>query len=114
MNGFNHFKNASGLTQYAASKNVPMPKVSVYLTGVMLLVGGLGVIFGVFIEMSLWFIIIFLILTSLKMHGFWKVSDPAQKMSEQTNFMKNIALAGAALMMLMIPLPWAFSIMIGF
>ncbi len=114
MNGINHFKNANGLTQYVASKSVPSPKVAVYLTGLMLLLGGLGVILGIYTELSLWLIIVFLILTSFKMHDFWSVSDPSQKMPEQINFMKNMALAGAALMILALSEPWVLSLNLGF
>lgn len=114
MNGFNHFKNAGGLTQYAASKGVPSPKTAVYLTGLMLLLGGLGVILGIYTELSLWLIIVFLVLTSFKMHAFWSITDPTAKMPEQIHFMKNIALAGAGLMMLALSEPWVLSINLGF
>jgi putative oxidoreductase len=31
------------------------------------------------------------------MHNFWSVSDPGQRQAEMINFMKNMALLGAAL-----------------
>ena len=34
------------------------------------------------------------------MHGPWGVEDPQQRMMEQTQFLKDLALAGAALMVL--------------
>ena len=34
------------------------------------------------------------------MHAFWKVQDPMAKMSERVNFTKNMALLGAALILL--------------
>jgi len=33
------------------------------------------------------------------MHGFWKQSDPQAKQMEQVQFFKDLALAGAALML---------------
>ena len=33
------------------------------------------------------------------MHNFWSVQDPQQKMGDQINFFKNMALLGAALML---------------
>ena len=100
MNGLNHFIKSAGLTGYAQSKGVPAPKLAVFVTGLMLLAGGLGVIFLYYIQIALWFIIIFLLVVSLKMHNFWAVTDPQTKMMEMTNFTKNFALMGAALILL--------------
>jgi hypothetical protein len=33
------------------------------------------------------------------MHGFWKATDPQARMNEMTQFSKDLALAGAALML---------------
>ena len=44
------------------------------------------------------------------MHDFWNVADPAQRLSEEINFTKNAALMGAALMMLLLPRPWPYSL----
>jgi putative oxidoreductase len=33
-------------------------------------------------------------------HNFWTLDDPMQKMGEMTQFMKNIAIAAALLMLL--------------
>jgi hypothetical protein len=38
------------------------------------------------------------------------VADPMAKMNEQINFMKNVALLGAALAMAAIPQPWPISL----
>ncbi len=36
------------------------------------------------------------------MHAFWKIKDPMEKMRDSINFQKNVALMGAALMLLII------------
>ena len=110
INGFNHFTKMKMLTGYTASKGVPMAGFMVVLTGIMLFLGGLGIVLGIYIEIAATLIAVFLLFVSFAMHNFWKVQDPNQKMSEMINFMKNIALLGAALMMLMIPAPWPFSV----
>jgi len=48
--------------------------------------------------------------TSFVMHNYWAVTDPAARVVDQVSFMKNIALLGAAWMLLLIPQPWAFSL----
>ena len=110
MSGFNHFKNLDMLAGYAQSKGVPMHKASVLLTGLMMLLGGLGILLGVYIQLSIILLAVFLVVTTFKMHQYWKVSDPMYKMGEQVNFYKNLGLLGAVLMLLAIPLPWVLSL----
>ncbi|MEX2052310.1 MAG: DoxX family protein [Candidatus Paceibacterota bacterium] len=110
MNGVNHFKNAKSMGPYAASKGVPMPEMSVYVTGVMLLLGGFGILFGVYVEVAILLLILFLVATLVKMHTYWTITDPMARMGEHINFYKNLALIGALLMLLSIPLPWVNSL----
>ena len=100
INGFNHFQHLQASTGYAQSKGVPMPKEAVILTGAMMLLGGLGVLLGIFMTWSIYLLVIFLVAAAFKMHQYWKVADPMQKMNERINFQKNLALAGALLMLL--------------
>lgn len=109
-NAYNHFKNTAGLAGYAQSKGVPSPKASVLLTGAMMLLGGLGILFGVFVELSVALLIIFLIGTLVKMHRYWEVAEPMARTGEHVNFYKNLALIGALLMLLAIPEPWVWSL----
>lgn len=110
MSGFNHFKNLEGSAGYAASKGIPMPKVAVGLTGLMMLLGGAGVLLGVYVQYAVLLLSVFLFVTAFKMHQYWAISDPMQRMGERINFYKNIGLLGAILMLLAIPLPWVMSL----
>ncbi len=112
MSGLNHLKNPGGMLGYAAAKGVPYPKLAVLGTGALLLAGGIGVIFGVYPTVSLLLILLFLLPTSFIMHAFWQETDKNLKMNEKINFLKNLALAGAALMLLSLPLPWIWSLAI--
>ena len=107
--GIKHFKNVKMLTGYAQSKGVPMPREAVLLTGLMMVVGGIGIWLGVYIQLSILLLSVFLFVTTIQMHQYWKVADPMAKMSEKINFEKNMALLGALLMLLAIPLPWLAS-----
>ena len=109
MNAWNHFKNIEGLSGYAASKGVPSAKAAVFMSGVLLLLGGLGVIFGISPEASLTLLIIFLVPVSFKMHAFWKETDQNARMMDQIQFMKNMALVGALLMMYALSVPWVYN-----
>jgi uncharacterized membrane protein YphA (DoxX/SURF4 family) len=108
--GLNHFKNLKGLSSYAQSKGVPMPREGVLLTGAMMVLGGLGILLGIYIEISVTLLIIFLLSTLAKMHQYWNVADPQARMGEHINFYKNLAMIGALLMILMIPMPWVMSL----
>ena len=109
-NGVNHFKNQEMMSGYAASKGVAAPDIAVLGSGAMLLAGGTSVLLGFRPRLGLATLIAFLIPTSLQMHGFWEVDDPQQQMNEMVNFMKNMALVGAALTMMHLPDRWPVSV----
>jgi len=110
MNGYNHFKNLKMLTGYAQLKKVPMPKIAVLVTGLMMFLGGLGILLGIYVQLSVFLLSLFLIGTLIKMHRYWEVTDPMARMGEYVNFYKNLGLLGAILMLLAIPLPWALAL----
>ncbi|HKZ70046.1 MAG TPA: DoxX family protein [Anaerolineales bacterium] len=110
-NASNHlFLGTAGLTGYAASKNVPMPKPAVYVAGVLLLIGGLSFLLGYQPIIGTTALVLFFLPVSFKMHDFWAVQDPMAKIGEMVNFTKNMALMGSSLMFLAIPQPWPFSL----
>src|SRR3989344_4630380 len=92
----NHFTKTAMMAQYTASKKVPSAKSAVYISGLFLLLGGLGMILGVYTQFAVLLLVTFLVAVSLTMHNFWQIQDPQQKQMEMINFMKNMALAGAA------------------
>lgn len=109
-NAYNHFKNNQMLAGYAQSKGVPMPKLAVFVTGLMMVLGGLGILLGVYVQLSVLLISLFLLSTVVVMHRYWEVADPMARMGESVNFYKNLGLLGAVLMLLAIPLPWALAL----
>lgn len=111
LSAFNHFTKTSMIAGFAASRGLPMAKLSVGVSGLLMLLGGLGVILGVYIEWAVAFLVIFLVLAAFTIHKFWQFTDPMQKMTEKIFFLRNIALIGASLMLLAIPQPWAFSVL---
>ena len=48
MASFNHFKNLNYMSEYAKAKGTPSPKLAVAGTGVILPLGGLSMLLGVF------------------------------------------------------------------
>jgi len=109
-NAFNHFKNLNMLASYAQSKNVPAPKFSVILTGILLLIGGLSILLGIYVEVGVVALTLFFLPVTFMMHNFWAVQDPQQKMMEMISFMKNMAIWAGVLNLLFVPQPWPFSL----
>ena len=110
INGINHFAKSEMMAQYTAVKGVPLPKFAVWVSGLFILFGGLGIMLGVYVEWAVALLAIFLAVVTFKMHNFWTIEDPSARMMDMIMFMKNVALLGAALAFLFIPTPWVFSI----
>lgn len=100
--GLNHLLSTESMTGYAKSRNLPLAKASVIVSGFWILLGGIGVLFGLYAKWALATIGLFLLVTALFMHNFWSDSDPSMKMGNMVNFGKNMALLGACLMMIAI------------
>ena len=97
-NGIKHLKDLNDYSAYAAHNKVPMPKLSVVVTGLLILIGGLGVLFNVYIGVAILLLVIFLVPTSFMMHAYWNAENPADKNSQKIAFLKNMALIGALLL----------------
>ena len=108
--GINHFLGVATMADYAATKGVPAPELAVILSGALLVFGAFSVLFGLLPRIGLTCIAVFLIGVSPAMHNFWDVSDPGARMMEMGQFFKNMAMLGASLMMLALPVPWPYSL----
>jgi len=109
-NGVNHFLNQKTMSQYAGAKGVLAAEAAIPATGAMLLAGGASIMAGVKPRQGLAALIGFLIPVTLQVHRFWDEQDPNQRLNELTNFSKNLALVGAALMLMQIDEPWPASV----
>ena len=109
-NGINHFLNQKTMSQYAGAKGVPAAEAAIPATGAMLVVGGASIMAGVKPRQGLAALIGFLIPVTLQIHRFWDEQDPNQRLNELTHFSKNLALVGAALMLMQIDEPWPASV----
>ena len=98
LGGINHLVKYRVMVDYALSNNVPAAELLVPLTGVMILLGGLSMLFGIWARLGAWLLVLFLIPTAVLMHHFWDVPDPQMAGMQMAHFMKNCSLAGAALL----------------
>jgi putative oxidoreductase len=96
MSGFNHLAKAEAMAGYAAYKKVPAPKLANLLSGVLMLLGGLSIILGVYADLGALVLAILLVVMAVKMHDFWNAQGEA-KQPEMIGFLKNVSMAGGAL-----------------
>jgi uncharacterized membrane protein YphA (DoxX/SURF4 family) len=112
-NGYNHFANFEATKGYAEFKEVPAASVLVVASGVMLLLGGLGIVLGVYPVLAAGAVAVFLAVTTPMIHDFWAVSDE-ERQNEFNHFLKNVGLLGAALVFLSIGgEQWAYAVNVG-
>ncbi len=108
--GIDHFTRVLMMASYTASKKNPVPKLAVLDSGVLVLLGGISVAFGVQPTRRVVLLVIFLIPITIGMHNYWVNTDPQDRQMNQAMFEKNVAMLGAALMLLAIPQPWPLSL----
>lgn len=97
MSGMNHLMQLDNMARYAQSKGVPAPKAAIVLSGIVIMLGGLSIALGWHRFIGAGLLAIFLVFTPVMMHQFWKETDPTAKANEMAHFLKDTALAGAAL-----------------
>ena len=98
-----HLTQSKAMGAYAGTKGVPSPVLATQVSGVLILLGGISVLLGLWGDLGSLFLVIFLLPTALLMHSFWKESEPMAKQMEMVQFNKDVALAGGALVLF-----WAF------
>ena len=99
MSGINHITKADAMTGYAQFKGVPSPKLAVIGSGVVMGLGGLSLILGVYADLGAIVLAAILLLMAGKMHNFWTLEDAQAKQADMIGFLKNVSMAGGALFM---------------
>jgi putative oxidoreductase len=109
--GINHFRHLGMMASFAGMKGVPAAKAGVIVSGLLILLGGICIVLGCSPTwVGVLCIELFLVPVTLIMHNFWVETDPMGRINQRVNFEKNIALTGGALLLLLVPQPWPFSV----
>ncbi|PSP55283.1 quinol oxidase [Halobacteriales archaeon QS_1_67_19] len=98
--GLNHFLQADQMAGYAGAEGAPAPRLSVYGSGALLVLGGISIALGVAPLVGAAALIAFLAVATPLFHDFWSIEDPEQRQQELTDFLKNVALTGGTLVLL--------------
>ena len=112
--GFNHFGSVDGMAGYAEAKGVPAPRAMVFLSGVVLLVGGVSIALGAYPAVGAALVVGFFVVVTPVMHDFWTVEDPEQRQSEMNDFLKNAVMAAGSLVILALAgTAWPYALNVG-
>ena len=96
LSGAGKIRGFEGTVGYIASKGLPMPQVLTIATIIVELGGGILLVLGWKTRWAAAALLIFTGLAALLFHNFWAVpADQAQ--GQMINFMKNIAIMGGML-----------------
>lgn len=97
--GMNHLLRTDASAGYAAYKKVPRARAMVLVTGVLMLAGAVAVILGIWLDLAALGLSLFVLVAAFVMHRFWEESDPQARAAEESQFMKNIAIVGAGIVL---------------
>ena len=102
-NAYNHFRNRAAMAGFAQMRGVPAPQhLWVIVTGFMHLGAGISLLLGYRVVIGAWLAIIFLLLAAFLVHHYW-TDQGMDRVGQQVNFQKNLALAAALLLVSYLP-----------
>jgi len=96
--GWGKLMGFAGAVAYATSAGLPMPQIGVAIGLAIELVGGLMILFGFKTRWAALALALFTVVAAIFFHNYWAVPE-AQKMMQQINFNKNIAITGGLLVL---------------
>jgi uncharacterized membrane protein YphA (DoxX/SURF4 family) len=85
------------LTERARDKGLPASPALTAAAMVWLIIGTLAITFNFQSFIGGLMVAVFLVFTGSTIHNFWAVTDPATRKQDLLHFLKNLSLAGAAL-----------------
>lgn len=97
MSGIGHLTATKAMAGYAKYKRVPLPTVSTVVSGVLMLLGAVSVVLGIFGDLGALLLFLSVAAIPFLMHRFWTEQDAEAKQNEQIQFNKTLSLAGGAL-----------------
>src|ERR687897_1644653 len=91
----NHFSRQG--VEYARNYGAPAPGLMVPLSGAAIVAGGLSVALGIWADLGALVLAAFALAILPIMHAFWKEEDAQAQQGQMVNFIKNVSMAGGAL-----------------
>lgn len=92
--------NFEKVAEMMAQANVPEPRMALAGAIGILAIGSLAVMFGFFARLGAFFLLVFLAAASYYFHPFWKLEEGVDRQQMTIDFMKNVGLMGAMLLIM--------------
>ena len=96
----NKIPNFNKVAELMASKHIPAPQIMLVGAIVFLIAGSLSVILGYKARIGATLLLIFLVLATYYFHDFWHATDDKEKQELMIQFMKNLGLMGAMVLII--------------
>ena len=94
-----HLGQTDQTAAYAEMRGVKNAKMLVQVSGVLIAAAGLGVILGIWIDLAALGMVAYSLISAFMIHHFWTDTDEMTKNMEMSLFMKNLSIAGGALIL---------------
>lgn len=98
LSGFSKIFAFQASARMLAAKGFPLATVAMAIAIAIEVIGGLAILTGFKAKIAAWIVFLYLIPTTLMFHNFWTMQG-AMRMSNHTNFMKNLAIMGGLLLL---------------
>lgn len=99
--GFNAFREPGGRSQKVAAAGIPAAQQATILNGAVMTVAGTTLALGIAPKLSALALIGTLLPTTFVGHPYWTETAPQNRANQQIHFMKNIAMIGGLVAVLM-------------
>ncbi len=96
----NKIPNFAQVSEYMASEAVPASSFMLAGAIVFLVLGSLSLMLGFKARMGAGLLLVFLALATYFFHDFWTFEDAAKQQAQMIQFMKNLSLMGAMLLVM--------------
>ncbi len=96
----NKIPHFSDVAEVMAKAGIPAPQVMLVGAIAFLIAGSLSVILGYRSRIGASLLLVFLILATYYFHAFWSLSDPKAQQEQMVQFMKNLGLMGAMVLII--------------
>lgn len=83
---------------YGESRGLPAARALVLSSGVVLVAAGASLILGIYPDLGALLYVGYLFAANFTVHRFWGDAEPPTRQVEMSQFMKNLAIAGGALL----------------
>jgi putative oxidoreductase len=81
-----------------ALKDLPVPPLLLFGAILLMIVGGISLVFGFYARAGALMLFAFTVCVSILMHDYWKIANTAARAADYDIFIRNMAIAGGLLL----------------